>query len=257
MSDATALTAPPAERTSYAARAFSLQYNLILLGGAALFSLAAASPWPLAVGLGAELAWLLVGSNLGAVRRWLDRREVFAEVVPAVAAQPVSPEPALPEPPPPVALEREYQQRLATLERVLGELRSLAGPRADPIYRRAVERLEIIRASFCATCEAHQGIVHFMAATPEADLTREVEQLQQTILAEKDLTIKLTLRQALVLAKRRIEQRQAMSAELGALALKLGTVERAVAHLFTQGRALGGTAKLAAEIDAVVVTLGA
>ncbi len=254
MSDATALTVPPAERPSYAARAFTVQYNLILLGGAALFSLAAASPWPLAVGVGAELVWLLIGSNLGAVRRWLDRREVFAEVSPALA---VAVEPAAPEPAPPPALDREYQQRLATLERVLGELRSLAGPRADPIYRRAVERLDIIHAAFRTTCEAHQGIVHFMAATSEADLTREAEQLQQTILAEKDLTIKLTLRQALVLAKRRIEQRQAMGAELGALALKLGTVERAVAHLFTQGRALGGTAKLAAEIDAVVVTLAA
>jgi hypothetical protein len=251
MSDATALTAPPSVRPSYAARAFTVQYNLILLGGAGLFSLAGASPLPLLGGLAAEVVWLLVGSNLGAVRRWLDRREVFAEppsVAPSVLAEP--------EPEPPVALDREYQQRLATLDRVLGELRSLAGPRVDPVYKRTIEKLDVIRAQFRATCEAHQGILHFMAATSEADLTHEVEQLQQTIAAEKDLTLKLTLRQALVLAKRRLDQRQGMHTELGALALKLGTVERAVAHLFTQGRALGGTAKLAAEIDAVAATLG-
>jgi hypothetical protein len=248
MSNASALTAPPSERPSYAARAFLLQYNLILLGGSALFSLAGASPWPLAIGFGAEFLWLTIGSNLGGVRRWLDRREVFTEGPPAA--------PAEPEPAPLPPLDREHQQRLATLDRVLGELRTLAGPRADPAYRRAVDRLDQIHVAFRATCEAEQGIQHFMAATSEADLQREVEQLEKTIASEKDLTIKLTLRQALVLAKRRIDQRQSMSSELGALSLKLGTVERAVGHLFTQGRALGGTAKLAAEIDAVVSALG-
>jgi hypothetical protein len=248
MSNVSALTAPPSERPSYAARAFLLQYNLILLGGAVLFSLAAASPLPLAIGFGAEFLWLAIGSNLGAVRRWLDRREVFTVAPPAA--------PAKPEPAPPPPLDREYQQRLATLDRVLGELRTLAGPRADPAYRRAVDRLDQIHVAFRATCEAHQGIQQFMTATPEPDLLREVEQLEKTIASEKDLTIKLTLRQALVLAKRRIDQRQSMNSELGALSLKLGTVERAVAHLFTQGRALGGTAKLAAEIDAVVGALG-
>src|SRR5688500_12969254 len=101
MSNASALTAPPSERPSYAARAFFLQYNLILLGGSALFSLAAASPWPLAIGFGAEFLWLAIGSNLGAVRRWFDRREVFAEAMPAA---PVEPEPA-----PLAPLDREYQ----------------------------------------------------------------------------------------------------------------------------------------------------
>jgi hypothetical protein len=248
MSDATAMTAPPSERPSYAARAFQLQYNLILLGGSALFSLAAASPWPLAIGVGAELVWLALGSNLGAVRRWLDRREVFSE---APSAAPVEPQPASTPP-----LDREYQQRLATLDRVLAELKGLGQPRPDPVYRRAADRLDRIHAAFRATCEAHQGIQHFMSATSESDLAREVEQLEQTIAAEKDLTLKLTLRQALVLAKRRIDQRQSMVTELGALSLKLGTVERAVGHLFTQGRALGGTARLAAEIDAVIATLG-
>jgi hypothetical protein len=249
MSQATALTAPPAARPSYAARAFTLQYNLIVLGGAALTSLAAASSLPLLSAVGAEVVWLLVGSNLGAIRRWLDRREVFVTPPPAAPGEPE------PGPKPSVALEREYQQRLATLDRVLSELRSLAGSHADPVYQRTIAKLDVIHAEFRATCEAHQGVVHFMAATSESELTHEVEQLQQTILAEKDLTLKLTLRQALVLAKRRIDQRQAMQTELSALALKLGTVERAVAHLFTQGRALGGTAKLAAEIEAVVATL--
>src|SRR3954471_115618 len=58
----------------YVARAFYSQYNLILLGGSALFSLASASPWPLAIGVGVELFWLGVGPRLAAFRRRVDQR---------------------------------------------------------------------------------------------------------------------------------------------------------------------------------------
>src|SRR5689334_305310 len=103
-------------RPSYLARAFFLQYNLILLGGAGLFSLAAASPLPLAAGAGAELVWLLVGANLGGVRRWLDRRDAAAEP----EAAPLATEPA-PEP----AFDRIYQHRINLFDRALAEIRAL------------------------------------------------------------------------------------------------------------------------------------
>jgi hypothetical protein len=47
-----------------------------------------------------------------------------------------------------------------------------------------------------------------------------------------------------------------MASEVGALNLKLNVIERAVAHLFSQGRAIGPTARLAEEIDAVVAEFG-
>ena len=253
MNDAEAMSAPPPPPASYAARAFWLQYNLIGLGGCASFSLASASPNPLIGGALAELLWLLVGSNLGPVRRWLDRREVFMEEprLEPVAPASVSAPPSLP------PLDREYANRLATLDRALSEIHSLAGPRADPVFRRAVARLDAIQRVFRSTCEAQQGIAHFLAAAPEAALKAEVARMEQALGTEKDLGIKMSIRQALVLAKRRVEQRVAMTADFGALSLRLETIERAVAHLFTQGRALGGTQKLAAEIDAVVAEIGA
>nr|MDQ2644746.1 hypothetical protein [Myxococcota bacterium] len=57
----------------YLSSAFKLQYNLILLGGSALLSLAAASPVPLLLGLAAELLWLALAPTLPAFRRWVDR----------------------------------------------------------------------------------------------------------------------------------------------------------------------------------------
>src|SRR6478752_4073268 len=58
----------------YLSTAFYSQYNLILLGGSALFSLASASPWPAIVGVAAELGWLSFGPRLATFRRRVDER---------------------------------------------------------------------------------------------------------------------------------------------------------------------------------------
>jgi hypothetical protein len=234
-------------RPGYFSRAFLLQYNVILLGGAALFSLAAASPVPLAVGGGAELLWLFVGSNLGGVRRWLDRREAAAEPEPA----PSDPGPA-PEP----VFDRVYQHRINLFDRALAEIRALGTSRAAPAFVRALARLVPLRQAFLSVCTAHQGTARFLEATPESELMREVERLEHALSHEHDLTAKMGLRQGLVLARRRHEQRQSMTSELTALAVRLETIERGLAHLLKQGRALGGTQELGAEIEALAAQIG-
>lgn len=234
-------------RPSYFSRAFLLQYNVILLGGAALFSLAAASLAPLAVGGGAELLWLFVGSNLGGVRRWLDRREAQAEP----EASPSEPAPA-PEP----TFERVYQHRVNLFDRALAEIRALATSRAAPTFVAALARLAPLRQAFLGVCVAHQGTARFLEATPESELTSEVDRLERALSHEHDLTAKMGIRQGLVLAKRRLEQRQSMTSELTALAVRLETIERGVAHLLKQGRALGGTPELGAEIEILSSQIG-
>jgi hypothetical protein len=248
MTDAATLDDLPF-RPSYLARAFSLQYNLILLGGACLFSLAAASALPFAVGAGAEVLWLCVGSNLGGVRRWLDGRA-------AVAAPEPLPAPASERAPEPV-FERVYSHRINLFDRALAEIRALGMSRADPRFVSALARLNPLRQTFLAACEAHQGTARFLESTPEDELTGELERLQRVLGQEHDLGARMGIRQALVLAKRRLEQRQGMTSELTTLALRLETVERGVAHLLKQGRALGGTKELGAEIEALSAELGA
>jgi hypothetical protein len=231
----------PSPRPSYAARAFTVQYNLILLGGSALFSLALASLVPLAAGAIGELVWLLVGSNLGPVRRWLDQRAAPAE----------EPAPEEVEPPAAPTLERVYRHRLNILDQAFNELRSLGHARSDAAFRASLGQLPVLRRAFEATCHAHQGVQRFLDATPLAELAGELEHLQQALGAEQDLVAKMGIRQSLVLAKRRIEQRQGKQTELNTLSLRLETVERAVAHLIRQGRSLGGNAELARELDAL------
>jgi hypothetical protein len=246
MTDAATLDSLPF-RPSYFARAFSLQYNLILLGGSGLFSLAAASALPFAVGVGAEALWLFVGSNLGGVRRWLDGRDAVAEPASAAPASERAPE---------TLFDRVYSHRINLFDRALAEIRALGMSRADPRFVSALARLHPLRQTFLATCEAHQGTARFLESTPEDELTGELERLQRVLEQEHDLGARMGIRQALVLAKRRLEQRQGMTAELTTLALRLETVERGVAHLLKQGRALGGTKELGAEIEALSAELG-
>lgn len=244
MTDAT--LEEPTPRPSYVARAFGVQYNLILIGGAGLFALALASPWPLVAGVLAELAWLGIGSNLGFVRRWLDRREALEEHPPAAPADTAER----------ASFDRVHQHRLYLFDQALNELKTLGSSLGDTAYRRSLAELEQVRVAFEATCRIHQGLQRFLEGTPEAELTEEVARLKRAAEVEQDLDAKMGIRQALVLAKRRVEQRQGMLTELATLSLRLETLEQAVLHLVRQGRALGANAQLAAEIDALVVELG-
>lgn len=228
-------------RSSYVSRAFGVQYNLILLGGSGLFALALASAWPLVAGVAAELLWLGVGSNLDGVRRWLDGRNALEAELAAGSVPP---------------FELAYRQRLRLFDQSLNELKALGIARGEPAFRRSLAGLDVLRSAFDATCRTHQGLQSFLAATAEDELTREVTRLEQAAAAALDLDAKMGIRQALFLAKRRVEQRQGMVSQLAALSLRLETVERALGYLLRQGRALGANVKLAAEIDALVGQIG-
>ncbi len=59
---------------SYLKHAFKDQHNLVVLFGAACFSLAFASPLPLFVSAAGELLWLLLAPRLPTFRDWVDRQ---------------------------------------------------------------------------------------------------------------------------------------------------------------------------------------
>ena len=230
--------APP----SYAARLFMVQYNLILFAGSALFSLAAASPLPIAVGAATELVVLVVGSNLPGVRRWLDRREAGLRRTAAGSALMVAIR----------GLDREYAGRVLALDNALGEIRDLGGTRPEPGYEHAMTRLETLGPVYLGLCETHQRIAKFLTATPEAEIAAEIARLTAEFAAEKDLGLRLSLRQALGLARRRQEHRASMIHLLRSLGVKLESVERSLAYLRSQGQALVENPRLSAEIETLL-----
>jgi hypothetical protein len=233
-------------RESYLRRAFFLQTNLILLGGAALFSLASASALPLFVGLGLEAVWLLIGPNLGVVQRLLRRPP---------SIQPVAPQPERAAPPRP-ALEPLYANRAALFERVLRDIEEHA-QRLDAASQRHVRsRIEFVGRSFSALCESHQRVSKYLAGTLEVTLLEEIARQKRAFSAEKDLALRLAIRQSVVLAERRLEQRGHAEKSLRAAAIRLETFERAAGAVRAQAQALGLTGEVVAELEALCTELG-
>ena len=56
-------------------RALFNQYNYILMGSAALFSVTTGSWLPAVIGAGVEVLWLVLGADTDAFRRWVAKQE--------------------------------------------------------------------------------------------------------------------------------------------------------------------------------------
>ena len=230
----------------YVARFFLVQYNLVLLAGAALFALAAATPWPLIAAAGLEALWLGLGASVPGMRRWLERRETSfrraeLEGVVGNAAQ---------------MLDADYAERVRGMQAALAEIRAAGGRAPSASFEQAIARLETVGPVYLELCVTHQRLGRFLLATTEAELAVDAERLKAAFDSEKDLGIRLTLRQALALAQRRIEHRQAMLQLFRGLAVKLETVERSVAYLRAQGPALTSSPTLTDEIEALLAETG-
>jgi hypothetical protein len=229
---------------NYVLRLFQVQYNLILVGGAALFSLASASPWPLVVALGVEVVWLGLCSGLPSVRRWVDARDAIAVEVQHEAVVKTALE----------GLEGEYASRVLVFEHALGELKE-AGV-ADGVSRAGVQQaIAKIAAAFAKICHTHQRLGSFVATLPEAELGEELQRLKRAFTAEKDLGLRLGIKQSIALAQRRVEQREKAVSSLRNLSLRLDAVERSVSDLRSQARAMGLNADVAAGIDLLLSEL--
>jgi hypothetical protein len=232
----------PTREPSYLVRLFSLQYNWILFGGALLFSLASASRLPALVGTAVEVLVLLVGSNLPGVRRWLDRRDAAFRRAAANDAVMTAVR----------GLERDYASRVLALDHALGDIRDFGGPRPEPAFEAAVSRLETLRSVHLGLCEAHQRVTKFLAATPTKELAAEAERLKAAFSAEKDIGLRLTLRQALTLAQRRIEHRESLGQTLRGLGVRLESVERSIAYLRSQGESLARSPRFPSDVEQLV-----
>lgn len=239
----TATTAP----TNYLSTAFYSQYNLILLGGSALFSLAAASPLPLAAGVGAELVWLGLGSRLGAFRRRVDERLATAqrsrlddEISDGMRG-----------------LGTEHAGRLASVGQSISAIASRAlGSSSEAGLIVAMAELEQLRPVFLRFCQIHERLsqrLQEMALNPPE---QEVALLSQAYAAEKDLGARFTLHQSIKLAQKKQEQESRMLDMRRAIELKLSLVEQALGHLYNQQQLGVSAAELSRDVHNLVAQVG-
>lgn len=227
----------------YLSNAFFSQYNIILLGGSALFSLASASPIPLAIGVAAELAWLGVGPRLPAFRRRVDaaldgeRRAVLDDEVMAGMR----------------SLSPEHTSRVLGVGQSISFLTMRAEAGADfPERRGMLQELEALRPAFLRLCQLHERVSQRLEEVRLAPPEQEVAELTRAYSAEKDLGVRFTLHQGIKAAQRKIEQ-QARWVELQRqVEQKLTIVEQSLSHLAGQQQMGLGGADLNREVAGVV-----
>ncbi len=226
--------------SSYLTPAFFSQYNLILLGGSALFALASASPWPAVLRVAAELSWLSFGPRLALFRRHIDARlenERRARLDDEVA-QGMR------------ALNPEHTARLLTISESISWITSPPdGLPDDPAERAARLELEALRPAFMRLCELRERLLQRREDLRQSPPEHEVAELSRKYAAEKDLGQRFTLHQAIKAAQKKVEQQHRLVDVLHQVDGKLALVEQSVSQLRLRG--LTG-AELVREIQATM-----
>ncbi len=207
---------------SYLKHAFKDQHNLVLLFGAACFSVAFASSVPLLVGAAGELAWLLIGPRLPAFRDWVDRQ-----------------------------LSAQYLGRSeAAIEGALGQLTDAEATRflafssevadlgASILERFGAREQQLgqhglleLRRTFLDYLFLGQRVATLSDGTSGAELEKEAAQLQQSYAAERELTLRMTIRNALAAVQRRLSQQSALSGVERNIEFRLVMLEKALPYL--------------------------
>ena len=231
---------------SYLKHAFKDQHNVLLLLGTACFSLAFASPLPLLLGAAGELVWLLVGPRLPAFRSLVDRQLSAQYLARSEAAI----EDALRQ------LSESDAQRFRGLSREVAALGQQAAERLSPREQQLGEHgLLELRRTFLDYLFLGQRVTSLRDPSPTAELEKEAAELQESYSAERELTVRMTLRNALGAVQRRIQQQTALAGVERSLELSLEMLEKAVPQL--RGRlADPGLRDLTPEVDTALAEIG-
>lgn len=209
----------------YLATAFYSQYNLILLGGSALFSLASASPVPLAIGAAAELLWLGVGQRLPVFRKAIDHRvdterraRLDDEVMTGMRT-----------------LSPEHNARLLAVGQTISWIVMSAENNVENATDRALlVELEGLRPVFLRLCQLAERVDARLTELRQDPPEHEVARLSQAYAAEKDLGLRFTLHQSIKLAQKKIEQQSRLVDVQRQAELKLSLLEQSLGHLRSQ-----------------------
>ena len=216
---------------------------LALLGGSALFSLASASPVPLAIGAAAELLWLAVGPRLPVFRKAVERQAdterralLDDEIMSGMRT-----------------LAPEHNARVLAVGQTISWITlNVENKLADANDRALLSELEALRPVFLRLCQLHERIVTRLTELRQDPPEHEVARLSQAYAAEKDLGLRFTLHQSIKLAQKKIEQ-QARLVDLQRQAeMKLSLLEQSLAHLRSQQQLGVAWPELARDLQGVL-----
>jgi hypothetical protein len=237
----------PPQEPSYGRAALWDQHNVIAMIGALAFSLAFASPLPVAVGLLAELIWLTVAPRHSSFRAWVDRglrRERQARENEALLKLQGE-------------LPPSHSGRFAAFGQLCEELQSLVHGTLDAAPREVAENAVFrLRWAFLEYQLLDARLMRNSSAAPRPALEREIEQITLGLQGEKDWGRRVAGNRALMLAKGRAQQLAELEAIQRTCELRLDSFEKWIGHLKTQAETPEGSLMLAPNIDALLSQFG-
>jgi hypothetical protein len=238
------------EKRSLFHRAFWNQYNLILLGGAALFSIATFTWIPLMLGAGVEALWLFLGSDSAPFKRWvaIQESQEEREKLKKHAAEAIG------------TLEPGYLQRFKALEQCSERIQDLA--KANPsletrLIQGEMDKLGKLLHSFLDMATTHQRLGHYLIDNDENDLRRDIESTERALRNEQNPAVLSGLKQSLALAQKRLKQHQAIEANWRALGVKMDTLDKSFRYLESHVVAISERQQLSDEIDELIIGVDA
>ena len=231
-------------------RAFWNQYNFILMGAAALFSVVTFTWVPLMLGAGAEALWLFLGADSSPFKRWVAIQESQEEKVRLKQQAETSL----------AALEPSYRQRFRDLLAVSERIQELA--KANPcletqLIQGEMDKLGQLLHSFLEMAVTHQRLGHYLTDNDENDLRRDIEAGERAMRNEQDKTVLAGLKQSQVLAQKRLKQHQQIEANWRALGVKMDTLDKSFRYLESHVVAISERKQLSDEIDELILGVDA
>lgn len=229
-------------------RALFNQYNLLLLGGAGLFTLTTGSWLPAMLGGGAELLWLILGSDSESFRRWVERQE--AEEAQAALTQKKR---ALLQ-----TLSQGAQSRVTNLEeslrRLQHELAQNSGALAS-LLTRELPALERLSFSFLELSAARERLERYLTERPRDPLWREVQRLERLATREVQPEVRENLHLQLNLAQKNLSQYDKLIQSERVLAAKLDSIEASLSYLRTQVMSAGDPKSIGRELRDLLLSV--
>ena len=237
----------PGQEPNYGRIAFRDQHNVILMIGAAAFSVSLASIVPLAAGLAAELLWLGIAPRLSSFRAWVDRAQRREREARADAAlEKVRSEL-------PATHSGRFAQYSQACETLLAMLHGTLRDASDEAQKSALFRL---RWSFLEHQLLAARLSRALAVAPRQTLERDIEQITVSLQGEKDWARRVTGNRALMLKKGEAQQLAELEAIGRSCELRLDSLEKSLLSWSSQADVPEAAQALPAAIDALLTQVG-
>jgi flagellar biosynthesis GTPase FlhF len=234
-----------AVKTSLWKRAFFNQYNYILLGSTALFSLATGSWLPAVVGMGAEVLWMVLGVDTKGFRRWVATQESKEEQLRLADERAEML----------YKLEDRYTERYEALRGMTAEIRKLAEENQGletSLIQDEMAKLDQMLDAFLRMATSHQRLARYLQENPISGVEREIASSQRLLRQEEDPRVQASLKQALSLAQKRLQKHEQIEGAWKALSVQIDTLEKSFDYLKSHILGIGTREELAAALDDLV-----